>query len=162
MAKITKEELSNSLLDYLKNVGKTEEEIIELIKKHGGSSDSVEKELNSLKNDYERLSDKILDVLSYLELDSNSEVDSGGYWYDSLTTSESISNIEGLKLDTDRRKIMGAPGSVTFKRLDIPFICDRIRYVHELDDNFIEFITSEDSQIGSDILILDKYSYEIK
>ncbi|MCC0735344.1 phage tail protein [Clostridioides sp. ZZV14-6009] len=118
-------------------------------------------QLDSLKAKYDALSDKVLDILIYLELESGA-VDEVGQWYDNLTDSKGILSIEGLRLDTDRKRIFGSEGNVIFNKIDIPFSCYKVKYVHELDDNFIETISNTSTDVGTNTIELEKYSYEVK
>ncbi|MCC0669188.1 BppU family phage baseplate upper protein [Clostridioides sp. ZZV14-6153] len=118
-------------------------------------------QLDSLKNKYDTLSNKVLDILIYLELESGA-VDEVGQWYDNLADSKGILSIDGLRLDTDRRRIFGSEGNVIFNKIDIPFSCYKVKYIHELDDNFIETISNTSTDIGTNTIELEKYSYEVK
>ncbi|HBF3476716.1 TPA: phage tail protein [Clostridioides difficile] len=118
-------------------------------------------QLDSLKAKYDILSDKVLDILIYLELESGA-VDEVGQWYDNLTDSKGILSIEGLRLDTDRRRIFGSEGNVIFNKIDIPFSCYKVKYIHELDDNFIETISNTSTNAGANSIELEKFSYEVK
>ncbi|HEK8846574.1 TPA: phage tail protein, partial [Clostridioides difficile] len=118
-------------------------------------------QLDSLKAKYDALSDKVLDILIYLELESGA-VDEVGQWYDNLTDSKGILSIEGLRLDTDRRRIFGSEGNVIFNKIDIPFSCYKVKYIHELDDNFIETISNTSTDAGANSIELEKFSYEVK
>ncbi|EOY7134264.1 BppU family phage baseplate upper protein [Clostridioides difficile] len=117
--------------------------------------------LDSLKAKYDALSDKVLDILIYLELESGA-VDEVGQWYDNLADSKNILSIDNLRLDTDRRRIFGSEGNVIFNKIDIPFSCYKVRYIHELDDNFIETISNTSTDAGANSIELEKYSYEVK
>ncbi len=120
-------------------------------------------QLDSLKAKYDALSNKVLDIAVYLELESGLLPDEVGHWFDSLSDNKGILSIDGdLKLDTENRKIQGATGSVTFNRISIPFECKKLRYIHELNDNYIETISDKNISIGTTTIDLDKYSYEIK
>ncbi len=118
-------------------------------------------QLDSLKAKYDALSDKVLDILIYLELESGA-VDEVGQWYDNLADSKNILSIDNLRLDTDRRRIFGSEGNVIFNKIDIPFSCYKVRYIHELDDNFIETISNTSTDAGANSIELEKYSYEVK
>ncbi|SJV22358.1 phage tail fiber protein [Clostridioides difficile] len=117
--------------------------------------------LDSLKAKYDALSDKVLDILIYLELESGA-VDEVGQWYDNLADSKNILSIDNLRLDTDRRRIFGSEGNVIFNKIDIPFSCYKVKYIHELDDNFIETISNTSTNAGANSIELEKYSYEVK
>lgn len=120
-------------------------------------------QLDSLKAKYDALSNKVLDIAVYLELESGLLPDEVGHWFDGLSDDKAILSIDGdLKLDTENRKIQGATGSVTFNRITIPFECKKLRYIHELNDNYIETVSDKNISIGTTIIDLDKYSYEIK
>ncbi|UWD42716.1 hypothetical protein NYF05_07020 [Clostridioides difficile] len=118
-------------------------------------------QLDSLKAKYDTLSNKVLDILIYLELESGA-VDEVGQWYDNLTDSKGILSIDNLRLDTDRRRIFGSEGNVIFNKIDIPFSCYKVKYIHELDDNFIETISNTSTDVGANSIELEKYSYEVK
>ncbi|WP_087554710.1 BppU family phage baseplate upper protein [Clostridioides difficile] len=120
-------------------------------------------QLDSLKAKYDALSNKVLDIAVYLELESGLLPDEVGHWFDGLSDDKAILSIDGdLKLDTENRKIQGATGSVTFNRITVPFECKKLRYIHELNDNYIETISEKNISIGTTTIDLDKYSYEIK
>lgn len=120
-------------------------------------------QLDSLKDKYDALSNKVLDIAVYLELESGSKADEVGHWFDSLSDNKGILSMdETLKLDTRNRKIYGSTGSVTFNRISIPFDCVKARYIHELEDNYIETISDTQIAAGNISIDLDKYSYEIK
>ncbi|HBG2116713.1 TPA: phage tail protein [Clostridioides difficile] len=122
---------------------------------------NVKEQIDSLKSKYDTLSNKVLDILIYLELESGA-VDEVGQWYDNLTDSKNILSIDGLRLDTERKRIFGSDGNVIFNRIDIPFSCYRVKYIHELDDNFIETISNTSTDVGTNTIELEKYSYEVK
>lgn len=127
------------------------------------SGGNVKEQMDSLKSKYDTLSNKVLDIAIYLELESGSSADEVGHWFDSLSDDKGILSIdESLKLDTKNRKIQGATGSVTFNRISIPFECNKLRYIHELNDNYIETISEKKISVGTTTIDLDKYSYEIK
>ncbi|HBF1185926.1 TPA: phage tail protein [Clostridioides difficile] len=125
------------------------------------SGGNLGQQLGSLKAKYDALSDKVLDILIYLELESGA-VDEVGQWYDNLTDSKGILSIEGLRLDTDRRRIFGSEGNIIFNKIDIPFTCYKVKYIHELDDNFIETISNTSTNAGANSIELEKFSYEVK
>lgn len=118
-------------------------------------------QIDSLKVKYDTLSNKVLDILIYLELESGA-VDEVGQWYDNLANSKGILSIDGLRLDADRRRIFGSEGNVIFNKIDIPFSCYKVKYIHELDDNFIETISNTSTDAGVNSIELEKYSYEVK
>ncbi|MDB2797866.1 BppU family phage baseplate upper protein [Clostridioides difficile] len=127
------------------------------------SGGNLGQQLDSLKAKYDALSNKVLDIAVYLELESGLLPDEVGHWFDSLSDNKGILSIDGdLKLDTENRKIQGATGSITFNRISIPFECKKLRYIHELNDNYIETISDKNISIGTTTIDLDKYSYEIK
>ncbi|MDN9635713.1 phage tail protein [Clostridioides difficile] len=122
----------------------------------------IQTELSVLKNSYNKLSEKVLDILIYLELESEIDVDEAGYWYDTLTNAKNIIAIEGLKLDLNRKCITGELGSVIFKNVVLPFNANRVRYIHEMDNNFVETKSNRAYSIGQTDITLNKYSYEIR
>ncbi|HGS9636688.1 TPA: phage tail protein [Clostridioides difficile] len=127
------------------------------------SGGNVKEQIDSLKSKYDTLSNKVLDIAIYLELESGSSADEVGHWFDGLSDNKGILSIdESLKLDTKNRKIQGVTGSVTFNRISIPFQCNKLRYIHELNDNYIESISEKKISVGTTTIDLDKYSYEIK
>ncbi|HBF0699003.1 ATPase involved in DNA repair [Clostridioides difficile] len=151
---------SSELSTVSKNISDAVNELDASVKilQEGGN---LGQQLDSLKAKYDALSDKVLDILIYLELESGA-VDEVGQWYDNLTDSKGILSIEGLRLDTDRRRIFGSEGNVIFNKIDIPFTCYKVKYIHELDDNFIETISNASTDAGANSIELEKFSYEVK
>lgn len=151
---------SSELSTVSKNISDAVNELDASVKilQEGGN---LGQQLDSLKAKYDALSDKVLDILIYLELESGA-VDEVGQWYDNLTDSKGILSIEGLRLDTDRRRIFGSEGNVIFNKIDIPFSCYKVKYIHELDDNFIETISNTSTDVGANSIELEKFSYEVK
>lgn len=153
---------SSELNTISKNISDAVNELDARVKilQEGGN---VKEQIDSLKSKYDTLSNKVLDIAIYLELESGSSADEVGHWFDSLSDNKGILSIdESLKLDTKNRKIQGATGSVTFNRIAISFECNKLRYIHELNDNYIETICENKTPIGMTTIDLDKYSYEIK
>ena len=60
-------------------------------------SGQIQTDISVLKNSYNKLSEKVLDILIYLELESEVTVDEAGYWYDTLANGNNIVAIEGLQ-----------------------------------------------------------------
>ncbi|HCU2785900.1 TPA: phage tail protein [Clostridioides difficile] len=151
---------SSELSTVSKNISDAVNELDASVKvlQEGGN---LGQQLDSLKAKYDALSDKVLDILIYLELESGA-VDEVGQWYDNLADSKNILSIDNLRLDTDRRRIFGSEGNVIFNKIDIPFSCYKVRYIHELDDNFIETISNTSTDAGANSIELEKYSYEVK
>ncbi|MCC0647864.1 BppU family phage baseplate upper protein [Clostridioides sp. ZZV15-6598] len=151
---------SSELTTVSKNISDAVNELDASVKalETGGN---VKEQIDSLKSKYDTLSNKVLDILIYLELESGA-VDEVGQWYDNLTDSKSILSIYGLRLDTERKRIFGNDGNVIFNRIDIPFSCYKVKYIHELDDNFIETISNTSTEVGTNTIELEKYSYEVK
>ncbi|WP_131793807.1 BppU family phage baseplate upper protein, partial [Clostridioides difficile] len=89
---------SSELSTVSKNISDAVNELDASVKilQEGGN---LGQQLDSLKAKYDALSDKVLDILIYLELESGA-VDEVGQWYDNLTDSKGILSIEGLRLDT--------------------------------------------------------------
>lgn len=153
---------SSELNTVSKNISDAVNELDASVKilQEGGN---VKEQMDSLKSKYDTLSNKVLDIAIYLELESGSSADEVGHWFDSLSDDKGILSIdESLKLDTKNRKIQGATGSVTFNRIAIPFECNKLRYIHELNDNYIETICENKISIGMNAIYIEKYSYEIK
>ncbi|EIS9524120.1 phage tail protein [Clostridioides difficile] len=153
---------SSELSTVSKNISDAVNELDASVKvlQEGGN---LGQQLDSLKAKYDALSNKVLDIAVYLELESGLLPDEVGHWFDSLSDDKGILSIDGdLKLDTENRKIQGATGSVTFNRITVPFECKKLRYIHELNDNYIETISEKNISIGTTTIDLDKYSYEIK
>ncbi|HBF9404152.1 TPA: phage tail protein [Clostridioides difficile] len=153
---------SSELSTVSKNISDAVNELDASVKvlQEGGN---LGQQLDSLKAKYDALSNKVLDIAVYLELESGLLPDEVGHWFDSLSDDKGILSIDGdLKLDTENRKIQGATGSVTFNRITVPFECKKLRYIHELNDNYIESISEKNISIGTTTIDLDKYSYEIK
>lgn len=151
---------SSELTTVSKNISDAVNELDASVKalESGGN---VKEQIDSLKSKYDTLSNKVLDILIYLELESGA-VDEVGQWYDNLTDSKGILSIDGLRLDTERKRIFGSEGNVIFNRIDIPFSCYKVKYIHELDDNFIETISNTSTDVGTNTIELEKYSYEVK
>ncbi|MCP8339008.1 phage tail protein [Clostridioides difficile] len=151
---------SSELTTVSKNISDAVNELDANVKalETGGN---VKEQIDSLKSKYDTLSNKVLDILIYLELESGA-VDEVGQWYDNLTDSKNILSIDGLRLDTERKRIFGSDGNVIFNKIDIPFSCYKVKYIHELDDNFIETISNTSTEVGTKTIELEKYSYEIK
>ncbi|EGT5564393.1 phage tail protein [Clostridioides difficile] len=151
---------SSELSTVSKNISDAVNELDASVKilQEGGN---LGQQLDILKAKYDALSDKVLDILIYLELESGA-VDEVGQWYDNLTDSKGILSIEGLRLDTDRRRIFGSEGNIIFNKIDIPFTCYKVKYIHELDDNFIETISNTSTNAGANSIELEKFSYEVK
>ena len=153
---------SNELNTVSKNISDAVNELDASVKilEEGGN---LGPQLDSLKAKYDALSNKVLDIAVYLELESGLLPDEVGHWFDSLSDDKGILSMdETLKLDTKNRKIYGGTGSVTLKRITIPFDCVKARYIHELEDNYIETISDTQITAGNISIDLDKYSYEIK
>ncbi|HBF8685707.1 TPA: phage tail protein [Clostridioides difficile] len=153
---------SSELSTISKNISDAVNELDASVKvlQEGGN---LGQQLDSLKAKYDALSNKVLDIAVYLELESGLLPDEVGHWFDGLSDDKAILSIDGdLKLDTENRKIQGATGSVTFNRITVPFECKKLRYIHELNDNYIETISEKNISIGTTTIDLDKYSYEIK
>lgn len=85
-------------------------------------SGQIQTDISVLKNSYNKLSEKVLDILIYLELESEVTVDEAGYWYDTLTNGNNIVAIEGLKLDLNRKCITGEIGNVIFRDVVLPLV----------------------------------------
>ncbi|MDO0132486.1 phage tail protein [Clostridioides difficile] len=151
---------SNELNTVSKNISDAVNELDASVKilQEGGN---VKEQIDSLKSKYDTLSNKVLDILIYLELESGA-VDEVGQWYDNLTDSKGILSINGLRLDIERKRIFGSEGNVIFNKIDIPFSCYKVKYIHELDDNFIETISNTSTDVGTNTIELEKYSYEVK
>lgn len=151
---------SSELTTVSKNISDAVNELDASVKalETGGN---VKEQIDSLKSKYDTLSNKVLDILIYLELESGA-VDEVGQWYDNLTDSKGILSIDGLRLDTERKRIFGSEGNVIFNKIDIPFSCYKVKYIHELDDNFIETISNTSTNVGTNTMELEKYSYEVK
>ncbi|MFJ1464837.1 phage tail protein [Clostridioides difficile] len=153
---------SSELTTVSKNISDAVNELDASVKilQEGGN---VKEQIDSLKSKYDTLSNKVLDIAIYLELESGSSADEVGHWFDGLSDDKGILSIdESLKLDTINRKIQGAAGSVTFNRISIPFQCNKLRYIHELNDNYIETICENKIPVGMNAIDIEKYSYEIK
>lgn len=128
----------------------------------GGNTRDLQREINNLKNTDTILFNKLLDILTHLELSNNSGLSDGGFWYDTLQDSSNIESIEGLKLDTNRNRIFGGLGNIQFKNIELQFKCDMVKYTHNLDNNFIEIICNDIIDAGCEQLTLNNYSYIIK
>lgn len=128
----------------------------------GNITGEIATEISILKNEYNILSNKVLDMAIELDLEINSTADEAGYWYDNLNNNKNIVAIDGLRLDISKKSLYGYSGNVIFRNVDIPFISNKIRYIHELDNNFIENIVDKTYDKNSTEINLNKYSYEIR
>ncbi|VIF92561.1 tail fiber protein [Clostridioides difficile] len=160
---LMKDKLGSSELSTVsKNISDAVNELDASVKvlQEGGN---LGQQLDSLKAKYDALSNKVLDIAIYLELESGSKPDEVGHWFDSLSDDKGILSMDGtLKLDTKNRKIYGSIGSVTFNKITIPFNCAKAKYIHELEDNYIETVSDAQITAGTISIDLDKYSYELK
>ncbi len=125
-------------------------------------SGQIQTDISVLKNSYNKLSEKVLDILIYLELESEVTVDEAGYWYDTLANGNNIVAIEGLKLDLNRKCITGEIGNVIFRDVVLPFSANRVGYIHDMDNNFVETKSSNTYLKEQKDITLSKYSYEIR
>ena len=125
-------------------------------------SGQIQTDISVLKNSYNKLSEKVLDILIYLELESEVTVDEAGYWYDTLANGNNIVAIEGLKLDLNRKCITGEIGNVIFRDVVLPFSANRVRYIYDMDNNFVETKSSNTYLKEQKDITLNKYSYEIR
>lgn len=118
--------------------------------------------ITSLSNTVDTLQNKLIDIMIYLNMMTNEGINSSGQWYDDLSTGDNITFIEGIVLDVDRRRIMGASGNVIFKQIDVPFSCDKVRIAVDFDNNFIEAVSDFTTNIGDTEIVIDNYVYKVE
>ncbi|NJJ37036.1 phage tail protein [Clostridioides difficile] len=128
------------------------------------SGGNVKEQMEVLKKNYNKISEEILNILFELELDKEATTDEAGYWYDTLYDSKNINNLEGLKLNKFKQQLelVANNGTVLFKNVAVPFLCNKIRYIHELGNNYSETKTEESYQKGITEIKINKYSYEVR
>ncbi|HBG5345028.1 TPA: phage tail protein [Clostridioides difficile] len=128
------------------------------------SGGNTNEQLKILKENYNKMSEEILKILFELELDKEATADEAGYWYDTLYDSKNISNLDGLKLNKFKQQLelLSNSGTVLFKNVTVPFLCNKIRYIHDLGNNYSETKTEESYQKGDTKIKINKYSYEVR
>lgn len=167
-------DLSVGLIDYIGENSLTEAEVVELINyfvpqqtlEKINNIDNLmttqERQIEDVTNNVNDLRQKVLDILEYLDLSNNSNVDDVGYWYDDLKSGENIAYIENITLDTARQRLFGAPGNVIFKNLGIPFTSDEVKIQINMDNNFIESISEFSASIGDTEITVSNYTYKVE
>ncbi|MCC0686114.1 phage tail protein [Clostridioides sp. ZZV15-6383] len=154
---------SSELSTVSKNISEAVNELDASVKvlESGGNTNE---QLKILKENYNKMSEEILKILFELELDKEATADEAGYWYDTLYDSKNISNLDGLKLNKFKQQLelLSNSGTVLFKNVTVPFLCNKIRYIHDLGNNYSETKTEESYQKGSTEIKINKYSYEVR
>lgn len=128
------------------------------------SGGNTNEQLKILKENYNKISEEILKILFELELDKEATADEAGYWYDTLYDSKNISSLDGLKLNKFKQQLelLSNSGTVLFKNVAVPFLCNKVRYIHDLGNNYSETKTEESYQKGDTEIKINKYSYEVR
>ncbi|MCI9976421.1 phage tail protein [Clostridioides difficile] len=154
---------SSELTTVSKNISDAVNELDASVK-NLESGGNVKEQMEVLKKNYNKISEEILNILFELELDKESTTDEAGYWYDTLYDSKNINNLEGLKLNKFKQQLelVANNGTVLFKNVAVPFLCNKIRYIHELGNNYSETKTEESYQKGITEIKINKYSYEVR
>ncbi|HBH2788360.1 BppU family phage baseplate upper protein [Clostridioides difficile] len=154
---------SSELSTVSKNISDAVNELDTSVKvlESGGNTNE---QLKILKENYNKMSMEILKILFELELDKEATADEAGYWYDTLYDSKNISNLDGLKLNKFKQQLelLSNSGTVLFKNVTVPFLCNKIRYIHDLGNNYSETKTEESYQKGATEIKINKYSYEVR
>ncbi|MGO1042151.1 phage tail protein [Clostridioides difficile] len=154
---------SSELSTVSKNISDAVNELDTSVKvlESGGNTNE---QLKILKANYNKMSEEILKILFELELDKEATTDEAGYWYDTLYDSKNISNLDGLKLNKFKQQLelLSNSGTVLFKNITVPFLCNKIRYIHDLGNNYSETKTEESYQKGATEIKINKYSYEVR
>ncbi|EGT4117160.1 phage tail protein [Clostridioides difficile] len=154
---------SSELSTVSKNISDAVNELDTSVKvlESGGNTNE---QLKILKENYNKMSVEILKILFELELDKEATADEAGYWYDTLYDSKNISNLDGLKLNKFKQQLelLSNSGTVLFKNVTVPFLCNKIRYIHDLGNNYSETKTEESYQKGATEIKINKYSYEVR
>ena len=152
---VTKKYLDAAIANFV-----SEQKIIEMINQSVSSNltesvKNIEQQLSSIKNE-------IVDIKIRLDMPSNGEADSSGFWYDALSNGNNIEFIEGLSLDSKNNRINGAPGSVIFNSINTTGDPDEIIITVDMDNNYMESIYEKDTSAGTDTIEVSGYIYEIK
>lgn len=152
---VTKKYLDAAIANFV-----SEQRIIEMINQSVSSNltDSIkdiEQQLSSIKSE-------IVDIKIRLDMPSNGEADSSGFWYDSLGNGNNIASVEGLLLDSENNKISGGPGSITFNSVNTTGNPDEVIITVDMDNNYVESICETETSAGSDTIKVSGYIYEIK
>ncbi|HFG9576935.1 TPA: BppU family phage baseplate upper protein [Clostridioides difficile] len=154
---------SSELSTVSKNISDAVNELDASVKvlESGGNTNE---QLKILKENYNKMSVEILKILFELELDKEATADEAGYWYDTLYDSKNISDLDGLKLNKFKQQLelLSNSGTVLFKNVTVPFLCNKIRYIHDLGSNYSETKTEESYQKGDTEIKINKYSYEVR
>lgn len=154
---------SSELSTLSKNISDAVNELDASVKvlESGGNTNE---QLKILKANYNKMSEEILKILFELELDKEATADEAGYWYDTLYDSKNISNLDGLKLNKFKQQLelLSNSGTALFKNVTVPFLCNKIRYIHDLGNNYSETKTEESYQKGATEIKINKYSYEVR
>lgn len=154
---------SSELTTVSKNISDAVNELDASVK-NLESGGNVKEQMEALKKNYNKISEEILNILFELELDKEATTDEAGYWYDTLYDSKNINNLEGVKLNKFKQQLelVANNGTVLFKNVAVPFLCNKIRYIHELGNNYSETKTEESYQRGTTEIKINKYSYEVR
>ncbi|MCC0783647.1 phage tail protein [Clostridioides sp. ES-S-0108-01] len=154
---------SSELTTVSKNISDAVNEL-DISVKNLEAGGNVKEQMEMLKKNYNKISEEILNILFELELDKEATADEAGYWYDTLYDSKNINNLEGLKLNKFKQQLelVSNNGTVLFKNVAVPFLCNKIRYIHELGNNYSETKTEESYQKGTTEIKINKYSYEVR
>ncbi|MCC0707191.1 hypothetical protein [Clostridioides sp. ES-S-0190-01] len=147
---------SKKILEAINEINK------KAVDSNGDITGDIAVELAILKNNYAILLNKMLDFSIEMDLEQNATIDEAGYWYDTLKDNKNIIAMNDLKLDTIGKCIRGIYGSVTFRNTEIPFISNKLRYIHELNNNSIDNTVSQTYPKDSTQINLGKYKYKIR
>lgn len=174
---VSENKLTQELIEKINGEkGLSKEEIIEIIGQYGGTNESaiialIQKyaldisagvDIEMLKRMVNALTDNVMEIMIYLDLESESDVDETGIWFDPLKDESNIESKEGdVKVDTVGRRITGTQGSITFLPVEVSFNCDRVRYIHEADNNFVEVLSSSAAEMGTSDISITSSVFEI-
>lgn len=135
--------------------------IIQQIKDSSNATDEAIKDITERVNDrLDTLSEKQLEILIHLDMDTSEIITSPGYWFDSLKNTSKIYSIDGLSINANKT-ISGDRGNVTFNQIQLSNNCNSIEYIHELNSNFTDLLTSSPVNPDSTKIEIDIFSYEI-
>lgn len=149
------------VIEIVKQYGTNEAAVIDLIKKYALSIENGA-DLDFLMRAFNSLNSKVLEIMIYLDLESSSDVNETGIWFDVLANGNSILKFEGdMRLDTTQKKITGTNGAVTFKPVDVEFECDRVRYMHDVHGVYQEMSAENPSEISTNTLKINTDKFEI-
>lgn len=140
--------------DFSSNISKELQVIKDYIPKE------LQSQLDKLNEALIRLNDNQLDVLVKLDLEEMSVDSEAGIWYDTLKDDSKLINKENVKIYDNTIKLINpnVVGIAKYSSIDVGFMADKLRYVHELPNNFISIQLK--TKIDNSKLEVNNVSYE--